>query len=208
MPHLQKHSESMTPEEKFEAITVLKTKIEDHFLALGEIFSQIKRSQAYRLKGYPTFRDFIETELKLNNSMATKLIGIYELYIEELDVDENDVKKIGVDRLAMIKPIIQKATFEEQEGWLEQAKTLPTQDLKDKIKEIKLKEKKLDKTLKDVLAEQYMEKMTTFFNCSAKELNFKLALYFQDEDLEQIRQIIKERQRKFEEESQRPGGIQ
>jgi hypothetical protein len=208
MPQKPVNPEEMTPEERFDTIVALRSKIEDHFLALGEIFSQIKRSQAYRIKGYPTFKDFIETELKLNNSMATKLIGIYELYIEELDVDETDVKKIGVDRLAMIKPIMQKATFEEQEGWLEHARTLPTQDLKDKIKEIKLKEKKLDKTLKDVLAEQYMEKMTTFFNCSAKELNFKLALYFQDEDLEQIRQIIKERQRKFEEESQRQGGMQ
>jgi hypothetical protein len=208
MPQPKKNMETMTPEEKIETIMVLKNKIEDHFLALGEIFSQIKRSQAYRMKGYPTFKDFIETELKLNNSMASRLIGIYELYIEELDVDETDVKIIGVDRLAMIKPIVQKATFEEQEQWLDKAKTLPTQDLKDNIKEFKLKEKKLDKTLKDVLAEQYIEKMTTFFNCSAKELNFKLALYFQDEDLEQIRLIVKERQRKFEEESQRQGGVQ
>ena len=198
----------MTPEEKFDAIRTLKTKIEDHFLALGEIFSQIKRSQAYKIKGFPTFKEFVETELKLTNTMAMKLIGIYELYIEELDVDEGDVKKIGVDRLAMIKPIVQKATFEEQENWLEQAKSLPTQELKDKIKEVRLKEKKLDKTMKDVLAEQYVERMTTFFNCSVKELNFKLALYFQDEDLEHIRQIIKERQRKFEEDSQRQGGMQ
>jgi hypothetical protein len=208
MPPIEQNSDVMTAEEKFDMILALRTKIEDHFLALGEIFSQIKRSHAYRLKGYQNFRDFVETELKLNNSMANKLIGIYELYIEELDVDESDVKKIGVDRLAMIKPIMQKATFEEQEGWLEQAKTLPTQDLKDKIKEIKLKDKKLDKTLKDVLAEQYMEKMTAFFNCSAKELNFKLALYFQDEDLEQMRQTIKERQRRFEEESQKQGVVQ
>ncbi|HNX00216.1 MAG TPA: hypothetical protein PLE74_01985 [Candidatus Cloacimonadota bacterium] len=208
MPQQQSNIEAMTPEEKFNAIANLKSKIEDHFLALGEIFSQIKRSQAYKIKGFPTFKEFIETDLKLTNSMAMKLIGIYELYIEELDVDENDVKNIGVDRLAMIKPIIQKATFQEQENWLEQAKSLPTQELKDKVKELRQKEKKLDKTMKDVLAEQYVEKMTTFFNCSVKELNFKLALFFQDQDLEQIRVIIKEKQRRFEEESQLQGGMQ
>ena len=201
-------SNQLSPEAQFDAIVTLRSKVEENFLTLGEIFSHIKKSQVFRMKGCPTFKDFVETDLKLTMSLANKIIGIYELYIEELDVDETDLKNIGVDRLAMIKPIVQKATFEEQGQWLEEARVLPTQELKDKIKEFKQKEKKLEKTLKEVLAEQYLEKMTAFFNCSAKELNFKLALYFQDEDLESMRQTVKERQRRFEEESQKQGVIQ
>jgi hypothetical protein len=42
--------------------------------------------------------------------------------------------------------------------------------------------------------------MRTWFNCSQKELNFKLALYFQDADLEEVKKIIKEKQRRYETE--------
>jgi hypothetical protein len=195
----------MSPEEKFTVINQLKDKIEDHFMALGQIFSEIKRSKAFRLKGYQTFKDFVETELKLNNGMASKLINIYELYVEELDVDEMEIKDIGIERLSMIKPIMAKATFEEQEIWMDKARTLASPELRDEIKEMRLKEKNKDKTMKDILAEQYLERMTTFFKCSAKELNFKLALYFQEYDLEAMRLTIKEKQRRFEEESQQGG---
>jgi uncharacterized protein YajQ (UPF0234 family) len=44
--------------------------------------------------------------------------------------------------------------------------------------------------------------MKGFFNCSGKELNYKLALYFQDADLEKINEVIREKQRKFEEQIQ------
>ena len=59
--------------------------------------------------------------------------------------------------------------------------------------------KKQDVSLKDVFIDQFMEKMVTFFNCSKKELNFKLALYFQDADLDAVRDEIRIRQRKFDE---------
>jgi hypothetical protein len=167
-----------TPEERFDAITTLRFKIEDHFLALGEIFAGIKRSQAFRIKGYPTFKDFVETDLKLTVFLANRLIGIYQLYIEELDIDSEDIKKIGMDRLAMIKSIVAKATYEEQEAWIEKARTLSTHDLKDEIKKIRDKDKKKELSLKDVLAEQFVETFTTRFNCSKKELMFKLALFF------------------------------
>ena len=37
-------------------------------------------------------------------------------------------------------------------------------------------------------------------NCSRTELNYKLALYFQDSDTESIRDVVRQRQREFEDE--------
>jgi hypothetical protein len=79
---------------------------------------------------------------------------------------------------------------------------MPTKELRDHIKELKKQEKEADVDLKDVYIEQYMEKMISWFNWSRKELNFKLALYFQDADLDEMKQIVKERQRRFEQETQ------
>ena len=136
--------------------------------------------------------------------MASKLISTYDLFIEEMDIDDGTVKEIGFDRLQMIRPMIQKADWEIRDKWVQTAESMPTNELRDHIKEIKDKNKDKDKDLKDVFIEQYMEKMLTWFNCSRKELNFKLALYFQDADLEPVKKVIKERQRLFEAEQQSP----
>jgi len=79
---------------------------------------------------------------------------------------------------------------------------MPFQELRDHIKELKEKEKETNVDLKEVYIEQFMEKMLGWFNCSRKELNFKLALFFQDADLDQMKKIVKERQRLFELETQ------
>ncbi|MBN2830364.1 MAG: hypothetical protein JXR56_08595 [Candidatus Cloacimonetes bacterium] len=196
-------SMEMTPQEKFDAVLNLKTKLEETYLMLGQVLSDIKRKGSYKLKGYKQFKEFIEGEYNMSSAAASKLISNYELYIEEMDLDDETVKNIGHDRLNMVKPLVNKAeNFAEKEEWIGTAQTLNAADLKEKIKEIRDSEKDKQKSFKDVLIEQFLETMVTYFNCSRKELDFKLALYFQDADLETIKQMIKERQRRFEEASE------
>ncbi|OQY39889.1 MAG: hypothetical protein B6226_00935 [Candidatus Cloacimonetes bacterium 4572_65] len=195
-------SESLTPEEKFKAIATLKNRLEEDFVALGELLSEIKRMRTFKIKGYLNFKEFIETEYNMSNSLASKLIGIFDVYIKDLNMDSETVKDIGMDRLSLIKPLIKDAAYEVQEEWVKQAEELSHQDLKEKIKVIRDAEKESSRTLKDVLVEQYLDNMKGYFNCSGKDLNFKLALYFQDADLEKMNEEIREKQRKFEEEIQ------
>ena len=42
--------------------------------------------------------------------------------------------------------------------------------------------------------------LTSIFNCSRNELDYKLALYFQDMDPEQIKKVVQKRERQFESE--------
>jgi hypothetical protein len=192
----------MSPDEKFAAVANLKDKLEENFISLGQLLSEIKRSKLFLYKGYEKFKDFVEAEYQLSGSLAGKLVGTHDLFIEEMDVDEEEVKQIGFDRLNMIKPLIQKADWKLRDEWLHKAEEMPTKELRDHIKELKKQEKEADVDLKDVYIEQYMEKMISWFNCSRKELNFKLAMYFQDADLDEMKQIVKERQRRFEQETQ------
>ncbi len=167
-------------------------------MALGQLLSDIRRTKLFRFKGYDNFRDFIEAEYNINGSLANKLSATFELFIEEMDEDENRIKEIGFDRLQMIRPLVKKADWETRDKWIEVAESTPTNDLREQIKEIRKQEKTQDKDLKQVYIEQYMEKMLAWFNCSSKELNFKLALFFQDADLDHVKKVIKERQRLFE----------
>jgi hypothetical protein len=188
----------ISPDEKFDEIDKFIKNLQENFVAFGELLSHIKRTSLYKIRGYKNFKEFIEKEYNLASNFAGKLIDTYELYLEELDMDEEDLKQIGFDRLNLIKPFVKDCDVSVAESWIDEAKNLTTPELREKVKEEKQKTKK-QASLKDIFIKQHLEKMCVFFNCNPKELNFKMAIYFQDADLESIRVMIKEKQRKLEE---------
>jgi len=188
----------ISPEEKFEEVGKYISKLQENFVSFGELLSHIKRTGLYKVRGYKNFKEFIEKEYNLASAFAGKLIDTYELYLEELGMDEEDLKKIGFDRLNLIKPFVKDTDVSIAESWIDEAKTLTTPELREKIKDEKEKTKKPE-SIKEVFIKQHIEKMCVFFNCNVKELNFKMAVYFQDADLDSIRVMIKEKQRKLEE---------
>ena len=188
---------NITPDEQFAAVDKMKDKIQDNFIAFGELLSAIKRKGTYRVKGYKTFKDFIETEYNIAGLFANRVIDVYDLYIDELSIDEFTLNQIGFDRLNMIKPFVRDAEISIAEAWIEEAKEKSTPELRQIIKDEKEKTKP-PKPFKEVFSEQHLEKMCTFFNCSVKELNFKMAIYFHDMDLDAVKQDIKEKQKRLE----------
>ncbi len=192
----------MTASEKIAAVTNLKQNLEENFIQLGQLLSEMKRTKLYKYKSYKNFKEFVEAEFNFPNSFANKIISNFELFIKKLDVDEYAAKKIGLDKLNMIKPLVKKAEVETAEEWIDKAENLTTTDLREEVKEERERQRSQEKTLKEVYIEQYLEKMVMFFNCSRKELDFKLALFFQDKDMEEIEKEIKIKSRKYDEEQQ------
>lgn len=194
-------TEVQTPEEKFRAIGKLTQDIEQSFIDLGELLTGIKRAKLHRFKGYERFKDFIEAEYAFGSGLATKLVRVYEMFVEDMDQDEATLKEAGFDRLSSLLPMVKDVDWTLREEWLKKAQELPVPDLKTAIKEARKTAKEEEGVdLKATFVQQYQERMTTWFNCSLKELQFKLALYFQDADLEQVKKVVKERQHRFEEE--------
>lgn len=193
----KKNMIEMQPEERFAAVEKLKNTLQENFLNFGELLSVIKRKGIYKVKGYKTFKDFIETEYNISGSFANKMISVYELYVEELDIDEFTLNQIGFERLCMIKPLIHDQDPSIAEIWIEEAKEKETPRLRQSIKEEKEKTKKI-KPFKEVFTGQFMEKLCVFFNCSEKSLLFKFAVYFNDYNLNELKQEIKDKQRKLE----------
>ena len=191
----------MGPEEKIQAIVTLAENLENDFVQLGQLLSEVKRTKLFKFRGYPTFKEFVEQEFNLSSSFANKLVSNYDVFVAELDVDEMAMKQIGLDKLNMIKPMVKDVPFQESEEWIKKAEQLSTTELREEIKEIKELKKDQNLNPKDVLVDQFFETMVTFFNCSKKELNFKLALYFQDNDLEAVREDIKIKQRRYDAEN-------
>ena len=189
---------NMTPEGKINAVSGLKEQLEENFVTLGQLLSEIKRNKLFKHKGYKTFKEFVEEEYNFSGSFASKLVSNYNLFINEYDLDETIAKQIGLDKLNMVKPMLKDATKTEATEWIEKAQMVPTAELRDEIKEIRERNKEKNKTSKEIFVEQYLERMVTAFNCSKKELEFKLALYFQDEDIEEIKDIVSKKQNRYE----------
>lgn len=199
-------AEVQTPDEKFEAIRNLTQKIEEKFIELGNVLSNIKRAKLFRFKGYERFKDFIEAEYAFSSSLANKLVRVYESFVEEMDQDEETLKEVGFDKLCSVLPMMKDATWEEREEWLKKAQELPVADLKESIKSARKEAAEDALDLKKVLVEQWKEQMCNLFNCSWVEAQFKLALWFSNGDrsdvavLSLLKQEVREAQAKFERE--------
>ncbi|MEA1972086.1 MAG: hypothetical protein U9N34_02170 [Candidatus Cloacimonadota bacterium] len=188
----------MTPEEKVNAIKTLKSQIETNFVGLGQLLSELKRTKIHKRKGYKNFKELVENEFQFANSFASKLITNYNLFVRKKDLDDESMKEIGLDKLNIIKPVVKDADIQESDSWIEKAKELNTSELREEVKLTREKQKEKDKTVKDMFTEQYLERMVSHFNCNRKNLDFKLALYFQEEDLFEMQKVIERNQEKFD----------
>ncbi|MCB5231073.1 MAG: hypothetical protein WCX83_01750 [Candidatus Cloacimonas sp.] len=184
---------TMSLDEKKRALSSMRETLEEHFVTLGQLLNEIKKDNIFRLYGYETFKDFVEDEFNLAGALANRLVNNYKYYVEKLDLDEHTLIQIGLDKLNLLRPVLKEASIQEQEIWLEKAQTEKTTQLKSDLKEKKEREKDKKKNMQEVFTDQFIERMITHFSCSRKELMFRLAVFFQDRDLDEIDQSIKER---------------
>ncbi len=187
-----------TAGEAIEAVMELREQLEFKFTELGQLLSRMKREKMFKFKGYKTFKEFVEAEFKIASAMANKLIRIHDLYLLELDQNEGRMHEIGIDKLNTITPIVKSVNFPEKEEWIRKAAELSLSELREEVKEER--ERLKVKTLKEIFTDQHIEKMVTYFNCSRKELDFKMALFFQKADLVITGRQIRLAQRQFDED--------
>jgi len=193
----------ITPKEKFSQLRDSKVILIKKFIELGELLSNIKRTAIYKVLGYEKFKAFIENEFSIASSTAAKLIDLCELFSEELDLDDDTLQQIGNDKLDIIKPLVKNSDIHVADYWVERAKELSIPDLRERVKIEKEKNKKA-LTIKELYTKQFYERLCVYFNCSVKELNFKIALYLMDEDLNSLRIMINEKEKRFKAENGEP----
>lgn len=181
----------------------LRDKIEENFIELGGELSKIKDERIYKVKGYQSFKDFIEDEVNFSNSLANKLISIYNTFIVSLNKEEVMLAMIGFDKLSLILPIVNKVSKDEAEKWIGTAVNNSSYDLREFVKQWKEEQKKNKQTPKDILIEQWRERMVQESNLSQKGITYMLALYFSDKNLEEVFDEAREKMLAFEKEFER-----
>ncbi len=181
----------------FENVTKFKNDILDNFLTYGQNLSLIKRKGYHKGQGFKSFKELIETKFNISSSFANKLISVYDVFVDNLDIDEFTLNLIGFDRLCMILPFVKDSEIEVVENWISESKEKDIPDLKKSITKEKEQLKK-PRPLKDVFTDQVMENLRVIFNCPQKQLNYYLAVYFHQGNMKELKNVIKDIVKEFE----------
>lgn len=109
------------------------------FLVIGKILKTIRDEKFYRQLGeggFDTFEQFINNpEIGLRYSTAYLYIRIYEYYVEQLQLLEEQIIKIPLNRLMRLLPILKEKEESEAKEIVEQAAAVTNYDFDQVLKE-------------------------------------------------------------------------
>lgn len=85
------------------------------FLAIGKMLKIIRDRKLYKNLDYEDFTQFLASEeLSFSREKAYLYIRTYELFIEQLEMNPDEIGKIGVVRLMLLIPVIKKIDNKEE----------------------------------------------------------------------------------------------
>lgn len=119
----------------------LKEAIEGRFIELGKRLKRIRDERLFEPQ-YHSFDEWLP-EMKMSQPTISKLINIYDRFVTEYGISEQQLLKAGGwTVIAEILPV--SKTKEDAKEWIEKAENLTRTDLRAEIKEHKTgkKEKK------------------------------------------------------------------
>lgn len=87
---------------------VLAKSIQDvAFLTIGKILKLIRDRKLYTYFDYENFSEFLASEdVSFSREKAYVYIRVYELFVEKLQFNPEDIGKLGVVRLMLLVPVI------------------------------------------------------------------------------------------------------
>lgn len=105
------------PELSFEVFKklVIARKVQDAaFLAIGKMLKLMRDKKLYKYLDFENFTQFLASEeISFSREKAYLCIRTYELYVEHLDFNQEELRKIGIARLMMLAPIIKETHNKE-----------------------------------------------------------------------------------------------
>ncbi len=110
---------------------------------LGAVLGVIRQQQLYRLLGTPTWDAYLaQPELGLSRRSAQLYIQAYESFAPFLQpadappdpdrpaLDAARLERIGISKAVLVAPMLQAATVDEQNAWLDKSEHLTRDDLR------------------------------------------------------------------------------
>lgn len=84
------------------------------FLSIGKMLKIFRDRKLYKKLDFDNFSQFLASEeIDFSREKAYMYIRIYEMYVEQLELNPDHVAKIGVVRLSMLVPVVKNLPKEE-----------------------------------------------------------------------------------------------
>lgn len=115
------------------SIDKAKYLVVEGFLKIGILLKEMRDERYYEELGHRTFTEYLESK-DFSRVSAYKCINIHDLYVEKLGVPEERLMQIGVEKLNLIKDIVET----DADEWLSKSQVLSTRDLKYEVKRVSL----------------------------------------------------------------------
>jgi hypothetical protein len=113
---------------KHELLCRVKEEVHRNFLSMAILLKVIRDKKLYEHLNYDSFDEYCSTpEIDLSRSQVYKLINVYETWIEEFGHKQEEIEMISIEKLYIAGS---QAKQDDQEEWLEKARTLSRDDLK------------------------------------------------------------------------------
>lgn len=116
---------------------VLARKTQDLvFLSIGKMLKIFRDRKLYKQLDFDNFSQFLASEeISFSREKAYLYIRTYELYVEKLQLDPDEVGKMGVVRLMMMAPVVKDMSREEAVKQLEEKKDMRYGDFVREVKQ-------------------------------------------------------------------------
>lgn len=116
---------------------VLARKTQDLvFLSMGKMLKIVRDRKLYKSLDFENFSLFLASEeISFSREKAYLYIRTYELYVEKLQLDPDEVGKLGVARLMMMVPVIKNMSRADAIEKIEEAKPLRYGDFVRQVKQ-------------------------------------------------------------------------
>lgn len=129
------HNEDEATPQQLRTLTKnVKNASENLGLVEGKLLKEIRDKEHWRLYGYPSFGDYIETELEHKQRKGQYLVQLYEKLVVECGVGEDEIQKYSVSKLKLVLPVVSPSNIED---WLERCGSLTVAELEAEIKNAK-----------------------------------------------------------------------
>lgn len=92
------------------------------FIEMGKLLKRVKDEELFKDLDYPTFRDYIASEIGIHWRTADYYIDIWKTFIERLGYEAEELSEYSYDKLRKLLPIVK--TEKEPRELIEKALTL------------------------------------------------------------------------------------
>jgi len=103
-----------------------------NYIELGKLFKQVRDEKIYKTLGHDTMASFVaDGSISFSQSRVRQLIHTYELFIEKLKMNPDDLSLVSSGRLVIISPVVSG----DPDEWMAKAVVLSRSDLINEVRE-------------------------------------------------------------------------